>query len=140
MSEYAKPLPYGDAETKPYWEWTRKHELRMQRCADCGEIRFPPGPMCPSCNSMRDEWVPMRGTGTIYSWIIVHPPVLPAFAGDAPYSVVLVQLDDHPDLRLVGQVTDIANDQLAAGLPVEVVFDDVTPEVTLPKWRRRATR
>ena len=137
MSDYAKPLPYADAETKPYWEWTKKHELRMQRCADCGELRFPPGPMCPSCNSMRDEWVPMRGTGTIYSWIIVHPPVLPAFADDAPYAVVLVQLDDDPVLRLVGQVIDVPNDELAAGMALEVVFDDVTPEVTLPKWRRR---
>lgn len=137
MSDYAKPLPYPDAETKPYWEWTRRHELRMQRCADCAEIRFPPGPMCPSCHSMRDEWVKMSGTATIYSWIVVHPPVLPAFAAEAPYSVVLVQLDDHPWLRLVGQAVDIPHDQLAPGLPVEVIFDDVTPEVTLPKWRRR---
>jgi uncharacterized OB-fold protein len=101
MSEYQKPLPYPDAETKPYWEWAKKHELRMQRCADCAELRFPPGPMCPACHSMRDEWVPMSGTGTIYSWVVVHPPVLPAFQADAPYSVVLVQLDDHPHLRLV---------------------------------------
>ena len=137
MSEYVKPLPYPDAETKPYWEWARKHELRMQRCADCGALRFPPGPMCPACNSMRDEWVPMRGTGTIYSWIVVHPPVLPAFADEAPYAAVLVQLDDDPVLRLVGQVIDIPTDQLAAGVPLEVVFDDVTPEITLPKWRRR---
>ena len=138
MSDYAKPLPYADAETKPYWDWAKRHELRMQRCADCSTFRFPPGPMCPACQSVRDEWVAMRGTGTIYSWIVVHPPVLPAFAGDAPYSVVLVQLDEQPTLRLVGQVVDIPIDQLAAGIPVEVVFDDVTPEVTLPKWRRRA--
>jgi len=137
MGEYLKPLPYADAETRPYWEWAKKHELRMQRCADCRQIRFPPGPMCPACNSMRDEWVRMQGTGTIYSWIVVHPPVLPAFAADAPYSVVLVQLDDDPTLRLVGTVIDIANDELAAGIPVEVVFDDVTPDVTLPRWRRR---
>ena len=79
----------------------------------------------------------MRGTGTIYSWIVVHPPVLPAFAHEAPYAVVLVQLDDDPVLRLVGQVLDIPPDELAAGLEVQVVFDDVTDEITLPKWRRR---
>ena len=137
MSEYLKPLPYADAETAPYWQWAKRHELRMQRCADCSTLRFPPGPMCPSCQSQRDEWVRMSGGGTIYSWIVVHPPVLPAFTADAPYPVVLVQLDDHPSLRLVGQVVDIPIDQLAAGIPVEVVFDDVTAEVTLPKWRRR---
>jgi uncharacterized OB-fold protein len=88
---------------------------------------------------MREQWVQMRGTGRIYSWIVVHPPVLPAFAGEAPYAVVLVQLDDDPVLRLVGQVVDIPHDQLAAGIEVEVVFDDVTDEITLPKWRRRTT-
>ena len=137
MTEYAKPLPYPDAETKPYWDWAKQHELRMQRCADCSEVRFPPRPMCPACNSMRDEWVPMSGTGTIYSWVVIHPPVLPAFAADAPYAVVLVQLDDDPTLRLVGTASDIAPADLAAGIAVEVWFDDVTEEVTLPRWRRR---
>lgn len=137
MADYLKPLPYPDAETRPYWDWAKRHELRMQRCADCGEVRFPPRPMCPACNSMRDEWTAMSGTGTIYSWVIVHPPVLPSFAADTPYAVVLVQLDDDPSLRLVGTVSDIAHDELAAGLPVEVWFDDVTDEITLPRWKRR---
>lgn len=137
MADDPKPLPYPDADSAPYWAWARKHELRMQRCADCGEWRFPPRPMCPACNSMRDEWAPLAGTGTIYSWVVVHPPVLPAFAAEAPYAVVLVQLDDDPGLRLIGTVSDVPADQLAAGLPVEVWFDDVTAEVTLPRWRRR---
>ena len=139
MAEYAKPLPYPDADTKPYWEWAKRRELRMQRCADCHEVRFPPRPMCPACNSQRDEWVPMSGTGTIYSWVVIHPPVLPAFADEAPDAVVLVQLDDAPTLRLVGTVSDIPHAELAAGLPVEVWFDDVTEEITLPRWRRKGT-
>lgn len=138
MPEYAKPLPYPDADTTPYWHWAKQGELRMQRCADCHEVRFPPRPMCPACNSQRDEWVPMSGTGTIYSWIVVHPPVLPAFVDEAPYAVVLVQLDDDPTLRLVGTVSDVPPAELAAGIPVEVWFDDVTEEVTLPRWRRRS--
>jgi hypothetical protein len=136
MPEYLKPLPYADAESRPYWEFCRKHELRMQSCAECGEMRFPPRPMCPRCQSMQDAWVRLSGRGTIYSWIVVHPPVLPAFAGDAPYSVVLVQLDEDPRLRLVGNVVDVPIEELAEGIPVEVVFDDVTGEITLPKWRR----
>jgi uncharacterized OB-fold protein len=141
MADYAKPLPYADAESRPYWEYCRKHELRMQRCAECKELRFPPRPMCPHCNSMKDEWALMSGRGTIYSWIVVHPPVLPAFADAAPFSVVLVQLDEDPSLRLVGSVVDVPLDELAAGIPVEVVFDDVTDEVTLPRWKwvRRST-
>ena len=137
MAEYQKPLPFADADTRPYWEYCKRHELRMQRCAECRQVRFPPRPMCPACQSMRDEWVPMRGTGTVYSWIVVHPPVLPAFADDAPYAVALVQLDDDPTLRLVGTIVGMPLDELAAGIAVEVVFDDVTEEVTLPKWKRR---
>ena len=137
MAEYQKPLPFADADTRPYWEYCKRHELRMQRCAECRQVRFPPRPMCPACQSMRDEWVPMRGTGTVYSWIVVHPPVLPAFADDAPYAVALVQLDDDPTLRLVGTIVGMPLDELAARIAVEVVFDDVTEEVTLPTWKRR---
>ena len=89
---------------------------------------------------MRDEWVPMRGTGTIYSWIVVHPPVLPAFADDAPYAVVLVQLDDDPMLRLVGTVSTSPPTSSPPASRVEVVFDDVTPEITLPKWQEDERR
>ncbi len=138
MTGYTKPLPYPDRDAQPYWDFAKRHELRMQHCAECRTPRFPPRPMCPQCQSPRDEWVRMAGTGTVYSWIVVHPPVLPAFADDAPYAVVLVQLDDDPTLRLVGTVSDVPPDQLTPGLPVEVWFDDVTDEVTLPKWRRKA--
>jgi hypothetical protein len=79
----------------------------------------------------------MSGAATLYSWVVVHPPVLPSFAADAPYAVVLVQLDDDPTLRLVGTVSDVAADELVAGMPLEVWFDDVTEDVTLPRWRRR---
>ena len=94
MSEaaYSKPLPSPSAESQPFWDACRRHELRLQRCADCGEIRFPPGPMCPACHSMRDEWVRMQGTGTIYSWVVVYPPVLPAFAAASHVSLTAPSL------------------------------------------------
>ena len=137
MTEYLKPLPFADAETKPYWDWAKRHELRMQRCADCGAIRLPARPDVPGVQlDARRVGEDARHRHDL-QLDVVHPPVLPAFAADAPYAVVLVQLDDDPPLRLVGQVIDIPNDELAAGIPVEVVFDDVTAEVTLPKWRRR---
>ena len=101
--------------------------------ADCAEVRFPPRPMCPACNSMRDEWVPMRGTGTIYSWIVVHPPVLPAFADRVPYNAVVVQLDEGP--FMVSNLVDIDNDAIEVGLPVEVTYVDLDDDLTLPQFR-----
>ena len=136
MSEYKKPIPFEDEDTKPYWDGCRDHQLRIQRCADCQEYRFPPRPMCPACHSMNQEWVPVSGRGKVFSWVVIHPPVLPAFQEEAPFSVALIQLEEDPRLRLLGRVLDISNDELAPDIAVEVTFDDVTDELTLPAWRR----
>ena len=123
MAEYLKPLPYADADSKPYWDYAKRHELRMQSCADCGEVRFPPRPMCPACHSMREEWVPMRGTGTIYSWIVVHQSQHPAFNPDAPYNVVIVQLDEGP--RLHGNLVGRRNEEIHTFIKVKEFLEYV---------------
>ena len=140
MPDYTKPLPFADAETKPYWDWAKKHELRMQRCADCGEIRFPPRPDVPGLqlDARRvgaDVAAPARSTAGWSSTRRCCRPLPPTRRTRSCSS----SSTTTRALRLVGTVVDIANDELAEGIPVEVVFDDVTPEITLPKWRRRRT-
>jgi uncharacterized OB-fold protein len=58
----------------------------------------------------------------------------PAFAGDAPYAPAIIELEEG--VRMVSWVVDCPPEELAAGLPVEVIFEDVTDAVTLPKFRR----
>lgn len=130
-----RPLPLPDQDTAEFWAGCARHELLMQRCAACKRFRFYPRPMCPHCTSMESGWVPVSGRGTVYSWVIVHPPVLPAFQSMVPYPVVLVALDDDPELRLVGNLLECDPDAIQMGMAVEIVFQDVADGVTLPQWR-----
>ena len=89
--------------------------------------------MCPSCNSFAHTWTPAAGTGVIWSWVVAHPPLLPAFAEIAPYSVVVVELDEG--IRMIGRLLELPNEQIAAGLAVRVDYEDVEDGVALPCWR-----
>jgi uncharacterized OB-fold protein len=130
-----KPLPRPTEDTAPYWEAAHKSELRMQQCGDCGHIRFPPALLCARCLSERADWVRLSGRGTVFSWIVVHQSQHPAFNADTPYNVTIVELEEGP--RLHTQLIGCANDQIRIGMPVEVVFDRINDEVTLPKFRPR---
>lgn len=135
MTAAPTPLPAPDADSAPFWEACRAGELRMQRCSGCGALRFPPRRMCPRCRSCESEWSRVSGRGTIASRIVVHPPVLPAFRERVPFAVVLVELDEDPRLRLVGNVLEAGPEDVRIGLAVQVEFAALTEEVTLPQWR-----
>jgi hypothetical protein len=132
-----------DPDGRHFWEWTARGELRMQHCADCDRPRMPPRPMCPACGSLRDEWKAMSGRGTIWSFVVAHPPLLPAYAELAPYNVVVVTLAEDPNLRLVGNlvaspdgpINEIDPATIRIGEPVRVVFQKVD-DVHLPRWMR----
>lgn len=131
---YVKPLPRVTADNRPFWEATKRHELRLQRCGSCGRFRYPPAPVCPDCLSDRAEWTRVSGRGTITTFIVMHKVYFASFAADVPYHVVQVQLEEGP--RLTANLVDVPNDQIRVGMAVEAVFDDVTPEITLPRFRR----
>ena len=99
-----RPVPYPDEESEPFWSACARHELVLQTCASCGHRRFPPRTMCPQCRSLESTWEPASGRGRVWSWVVAHPPVLPAFEPLAPYNVVVVALDEDPTLRLVGNL------------------------------------
>ena len=82
---------------------------------------------------MNAEWIKLGGRGKVYSWTIIYPPVLPAFEDKTPYNVVLVQLDEG--IRMVSNLVDCDNDKIEIGMPVEVLFEKVSEDVTLPKFR-----
>ena len=130
-----KPLPRPTEDSAPYWEAAQRGELRMQRCSNCGHTRFPPSLLCARCLSDRHEWVRLSGRGTVFSWIIVHQSQHPAFNADSPYNVTIVELEEGP--RLHTTLVDCANDEIRIGMPVEVVFDRVAEDVTLPRFRPR---
>jgi uncharacterized OB-fold protein len=134
----------ADPESGPFWEGCARGELLVQRCGSCGRRRVPPRPMCPWCRSLDDEWEAVSGRGTVWSFVVAHPPLLPAYQAFAPYNVVVVSLDEDPALRLVGNlvadegapVNSVDPATIRIGEPVRVVFDRVADGVVLPRWAR----
>jgi len=133
-----KPLPAVTEDNAPYWEACREGRLSAQRCGACRHLRWPPSVLCPKCLAEGGEWVGLSGRGTIYSFIVVHRPQHPAFFEDAPYNVAIVELEEG--VRSHFSIVDCANDELRVGMPVEVVFDKVNDEVTLPRFRPADSR
>ena len=131
---YGKPLPVPDPDSAPFWAGCRERKLLLQRCGACGRHRFPANPMCPQCRSTRAEWVQASGHGTVFSWIVVrHPVPREVYAGDVPYVVALVALAEG--VRMPSNIVGCAPEAVAAGMAVEVTFEAVSPEVTLPRFR-----
>jgi uncharacterized OB-fold protein len=130
---YARPLPAVTNLNRAFWDGLREHRLVLPRCNSCGRHWYPPGPWCPYCWSRVFDWVTLSGRGQVSSWVVFHQPYFRAFADDVPYHVVEVELAEGP--RLLSSLIDVPNDKISLGLEVEMCFDDVTPELTLPRFR-----
>lgn len=135
---YDKPLPTITDENRPFWDATRRGELRLQRCRDCGRYRYPIAPVCPRCLGPEAEWAAVSGRGRVFSFVVFHQVYHQAFKHDVPYNVALVQLDEGP--FMFGNVVGIGNERLVCDMPVSVVFERVTEAVTLPRFRPEEAR
>ena len=136
MTDYLKPLPKSDPVTAPFWESLRRGKVEVQCCGDCKSFAFYPRALCPACGSRNLAWTPVSGTGHIYSLTIVARGRGPGtFKNDSPYVVALVELDEG--CRMMTNIVDVAanSEDLKIGMPVEIVYDCVTEDVTLPKFR-----
>ncbi|WP_166459468.1 Zn-ribbon domain-containing OB-fold protein [Amycolatopsis pithecellobii] len=124
-----------DPDTLPFWEGCREHRLVVQQCARCGEYRFAPVPLCHCCQSWETTWVESAGRGRVYTWTVTPRAIQAGTASAVPYNTTVIELDDCGGALITSNVLDIDNDQLRPGLPVEVVWDDVSDDVTVPRFR-----
>ena len=131
--QYMKPIPVPDADSKPFWDACKQHELRIQQCSDCHTYRWQPGPICYNCNSWNYEWTLMSGNGTVYSWIIIQQPIIPTF--DVPYVGALIALAEQDNCRLLSNIVECDPHAIYNNMPVEVIFEDISEEIALPKFR-----
>ncbi len=129
------PLPTVTDDTRPFWDACRRHQLVVQRCTACGTFRHPPAPVCWRCRSFAHAWEPASGRGSVFSYAVVQRAFLPEVP--VPHTIAVVALDDVPGVRLISNLIDAEPTQVHIGLPVEVVFDDVAPDVTVPRFRPR---
>ncbi|MCZ2111068.1 MAG: Zn-ribbon domain-containing OB-fold protein [Dehalococcoidia bacterium] len=114
----------------------KEHRLMVQRCTGCGALRFPPREICSRCLSSSAEWTNVSGRGEIFSFNVMHQVYHPAFAREVPYAVIVVKLAEGP--KITSNLLDCPIDRIKIGMPVEVVFEQISDAVTLPKFRVRA--
>ena len=127
-------LPLIDSESAPFWEAAREGRLLIMRCRACDRPYFYPRRYCPRCWSDETEWREASGRGTVHTYSVIHQNPAPPFSDWCPYAVVLVDLEEG--VRLMGN-WDRSIDlyRLAVGLPVEVTFEAITEEISLPRFR-----
>jgi uncharacterized OB-fold protein len=143
---YTKPLPRPTPESQPFWDSAKEHNLKVQYCPNCNRYQHYPLAVCAKCFGFDLEWRPISGKGIVYTWTTAHQAFNPAFADDIPYASVIVELPEG--IRMMTNIVVekpgggfelFPPDQLKIGMPVELVYDDVTPEFTLPKWKPAAS-
>ena len=132
MPEPARARPQPTPETQHFWDGTRAGELRLQRCTACRKVYFPPRPFCPACASREVAVFAASGQATLYSYVIHHRPV-PGFT--PPYAIAVVQLREGP--RMMTNIVECAQtpEALVLDMPLEVVFEAMDADITLPLFR-----
>jgi uncharacterized protein len=118
--------------TQPYWDGARQHQLLIQRCRACDHVWHPPLPRCPQCHSVDVAWTPVSGTGRVYTYTVVYHATHAAMVDKVPYIAALIELDEGP--RVLTNLRNCAEDQVRVGMPVKVLFEELTPEITLPQF------
>jgi len=132
-----RPLPIRDELNRAYWDGAQQGELVILRCRECGTYVHPPRATCSKCRYEALEPTPVSGRGTVYSWSVMHSTGNPGFEDKIPYAVLVVELDEQENLITIGNLVGADPSQLAIGTPLEVAFEKVNDEVTLPQWRPR---
>jgi uncharacterized OB-fold protein len=125
---YKKPIPAITPDMQPFFDAAKRHELVVQRCTQC----FPAREICSTCLSRAAQWVPVSGAGEIFSYNVMHQVYHPGFADEVPYAVVVVKLREGA--KMTSNLVGVAPRDIKIGMPVTVVFEDITDEVTLPKF------
>lgn len=131
--DYKLPVPQPNLDDRVFWEGAKQHKLLLQKCKNCKTLRTYAGkPMCPVCHSFDSEPVEASGKGELWSFTVAHHAFGPVWQGVTPYIIGVVKLEEGP--RLVTNIMKAKAEDLYIGMPLEVIFDDVTTEFTLPKF------
>jgi uncharacterized OB-fold protein len=115
-----------------FWDGTAAGELRIQKCNVCAELRFPPGPACPTCGALDRGYLLATGTGTVFSYVVHRHPPVPG--KELPIVIALIDLDEG--VRMVGEVIDVPEEEIEIGMRLRVDYRAVDDKLTLPVWRR----
>jgi uncharacterized protein len=139
----AKTPPTVTEENRPFWDAARDGRLVMQQCTRCSHIRYPIQALCPNCLHDEYSWMQLSGLGSVFAVVIYHQAFNKAWAGDLPYNVAIIQLDEGP--RMFSNVVGGPSSDVAVGDRVAVVFEPFTDDpsesestetLVVPRFRR----
>jgi len=134
MTACTKPLPSPtDTENRRHWQAAREGMLMLQRCEHCAAFRFPAASICPHCRKAGARWEKVSGRGVVESFCRFHKAYWPAFAGEVPYTVLLVRLDEG--VRMYSNPAGMDANGIGIGTRVEATFEPVTDDVGLVKFQ-----
>jgi uncharacterized OB-fold protein len=128
--ESSRPVPVPDEASAPFFEGAARGELMLQRCGACGAFMWPVKPRCIECFAADVEWAPASGRAELYSFVVVHQPY-PGF--EEPY--VLATVETAEGVRFNTSIVGAGAGELEIGMPLEVVFEAVSDEVVVPKFK-----
>ena len=126
------PAPLASATTLPWWEAAAEHRLVVQHCTSCEHTRHPPAPICPECRSGESDWKEVSGRGEVYTFTIVHRPI--AAGQELPYLVAVIALEGSGGLRMISNLVRVEPSDVSIGMPVEVVWEDMSDELAVPRF------
>lgn len=133
VTDLAKPLPQPSLLALPFWKALQFGQLQLQHCEACGFFNHPPRLRCPKCHGKALRWTAVAPRGTVYSYTIVYRAPMPVFKADLPYAVALVDIEGTSVKLLSNLLIDVA--QVHVGMPVEMVFEPASVEITLFKFK-----
>jgi uncharacterized protein len=138
MPEISKPIPAITPDMREFFDGARAGRLMVQKCDNCGTLRFPAHDLCSKCNSTASRWVPVSGRGEVFSFNIMHQHYHPGFAKEVPYAVVVVELEEG--CKFISNLLGVKPHDIRCGMPVEVTFEKLNEDVSIPKFRLRAAK
>jgi uncharacterized protein len=130
--EYKKQLPLIDSAMRPFWDGARHRALMVYRCLTCGTYYWP-AVDCAACDNPKMEWLRVSGRGYVNTYVVYYQLYHPGWKEEIPYNVSWIKLDEGA--ILLTNIVGCRNVDIYLGMPVEAVFEDITEEVTLPKFR-----
>jgi 3-oxo-4,17-pregnadiene-20-carboxyl-CoA hydratase alpha subunit len=126
------PSPTADAFSLPWWQAAAEHRLVVQRCAACGHTRLP-APICAECRSAEASWQQVSGRGEVYTYTVVHRPI--AAGQPLPTVIAVIALEGAGGVRLISNLVGVDPAQIRIGMPVEVVWEDMSADLAVPRFR-----
>ena len=132
-----RPKPRPGPESLPYWQAAREHRLALPKCDRCKKFWFPPSASCPHCLSAKFTFCDVSGRGKVFSHVTFNRVYRASFSERVPYVVALIELEEGP--RLLTNIVGISPEEVRCDMPVEVVFEDIDAEASIPQFRPRGS-